>query len=182
MDKPAEYQIPHHKPFMFSPDHVENILTYVEIEDLWCRPFTKFQQLDLALRRMLPCNKFFFIGKANDCFKIEHDKVNNIPFKLNIQKLGTTCEIWENDIHIDTQKYTVQGVHSVQYDDVEDDSFLINSLPCEEKFQFCGKKYHTATTCDQFVNNIIFREIIREYPKLERQVLHNHKEMIDMGK
>ena len=71
---------------------------------------------------MLPYYKNSFIGKANYLFKIEHDKVNNIPFELELQNLGTTCKIWANDIHLDIPKHTVQVFHGVQYGDVGDDS------------------------------------------------------------
>ena len=45
-------------------------------------PFTKFQQFDLSIRRMLTSYKSYFIGKENNFFKIEHYKDNNIPFEL----------------------------------------------------------------------------------------------------
>ena len=130
---------------------------------------------------MTTCYKNSFIGKAKYCFKIEHDKINNIPFELYLQNLGTTCEIWENDLHIDTPKHTSKGVHSVQYDDSEDDSFPVHSITSEEKCQVCGRKWHTAATCDKFVNKIIVIEISSKHPELEGQVLHKHKEMINTG-
>ena len=61
------------------------------------------------------------------------------------------------DIHIDTPKYTVQGVHRVQYDDTKYDSFIIYCIKSVEQFQICGSKEHTATTCDCYVNNMILR-------------------------
>ena len=104
------------------PDHVDNILTYVEREYQRGCPFTKFQQFDIGIRVILPCYNNYFIGKENYCFKIEHDKVNNIPFELELQDLGTTSEIWANDIHLDTPKHTLQGVYSVKYYDAKDES------------------------------------------------------------
>ena len=84
--------------------------------------------------------KNFFIGKENDLFKIEHGKINNIPFELDLQNLGTTFEIWAKYLHLEISKHTVQGVHSVQYDDSEDDSFPVHSITSEEKCQVCGRK------------------------------------------
>ena len=55
-------------------------------------------------------------------------------------------------------------------------------MTSEETFQVCGRKRNTETTCDQFVNNIIVRDISRKHPELERQILQTHKEIIEMGK
>ena len=74
------FQIPYKKNSIYFPDNVDNILTYVERDDLQGRPFKKFQQFDLPISIILPCYKNSFVGAANYCFKIEHDKVNNIPF------------------------------------------------------------------------------------------------------
>ena len=135
---------------MSFPDHVDNILTYVEREYLRGRSFTKFQKFNLCISRMLPCCKKIFIGKVNDCFEFYHYKVNNIPFELEIYKLGTTCEIWEKDLHLDIPNPKFQGIYSVQYDDFKDDSCPAQILTSEYKFQVCGIKLHTATTCYQF--------------------------------
>ena len=86
------------------------------------RSFTKFQNFNLAIRRMISRYKKYFIEKANYCLKIEQDNVNSIPFELEIQNPGTTCKRWENVINIDRPNHTVQGIHSVQYDDAEYDS------------------------------------------------------------
>ena len=80
---------------------------------------------------MLPLYNNYFIGKVNNCLKIEHDKVNNIPFELDLQSLGTTGEIWENDMHLDTPKHKVQVVHSIQYYTVDYGSFPLHSLKSE---------------------------------------------------
>ena len=76
----------------------------------------------------MPCYKNSFIGKANNWFKIEHDKVNDIPFELELQNLGTTCERWEIYIHIDNPNNIVQGVYRYQYDDAEDDYWPLHSI------------------------------------------------------
>ena len=60
----------------------------------------KFQQFYHAIRIMLPRYKNYFIGKARYCSKIEHDKVYNAPFGLELHNLGATCDIWANQIHI----------------------------------------------------------------------------------
>ena len=70
------------------------------------RSFTKFQNFNLAIRRMISRYKNYFIDKANYCLKIENNNVNNIPFELEIQDLGTTFEIWGKYIHLDTPKHT----------------------------------------------------------------------------
>ena len=80
MDDPVEFHIPYQKNSMSFPDHVENILTHVEREYLWGRPFTKFQQFDLSIRIIIPHYKNYLIVKAKNCLKIEHNKVNGIPF------------------------------------------------------------------------------------------------------
>ena len=153
---------------MSLPDHVDNIMTYVEREDMQGRPFIKFQQFDLFIGIMTTCYKNSFIGKAKYCFKIEHDKINNIPFELYLQNLGTTCEIWENDLHIDTPKHTSKGVHSVQYDDEEYEYCPLHSITSEEKCQVLVNKGHTVTIYDKFFNNMIVGEIYRKHPELER--------------
>ena len=76
---------------------------------------------------------------------------------MGLQNLGTTCEIWEKDLHLDAPKHTVQYFHSVQYYYAEDEYFPVHSLTIEVKFQFCGGKGHTATICDNSANNIIDR-------------------------
>ena len=102
---------------MSFPDDVDNILTYDERENLRGRPFKDLKQFDLSIRRMLHNYESSFIFKAKNCFKIEHDKVNNIPFELDPHYLGTTCEMYANDLHPDTPNHTFQGVHSIQYND-----------------------------------------------------------------
>ena len=99
--------------------HVVSILTYVEREYLQGRPFKNFQQFYLAISRMLTNYKISFICKANGCLEIEHDEVNNITFELELQNLGTLCELRAKDIHLYNPKRTVKGVHSVQYYDAE---------------------------------------------------------------
>ena len=69
---------------------------------------------------MLPYNKKYFIVKAKNIFQIKYDKVNNIPFGFELHNLGTACEIWEKDMHIETPNHTFQGVHRFQYDGEED--------------------------------------------------------------
>ena len=122
MDESLECQILYPKNLMSFPDDVDNILTYDERENLRGRPFKDLKQFDLSIRRMLHNYESSFIFKAKNCFKIEHDKVNNIPFELELQDLGTTSEIWANDIHLDTPKHTLQGVYSVKYYDAKDES------------------------------------------------------------
>ena len=43
MYESVECRIPYQKIVMSFPNHVDNILTYIDREDLWVRPFTKFQ-------------------------------------------------------------------------------------------------------------------------------------------
>ena len=80
MDYSVECQITSQKNSMYCPYHVDNIMTYVEREYMQGRPFTKFQKCDPAIRIILPLYKNFFIGRANDLFKIKHDNFNNTPF------------------------------------------------------------------------------------------------------
>ena len=47
---------------------------------------------------------------------------------------------------------------------------------------FMRKEVHTATTCDQFVNEIIVREVSRNHPELERRFLQTHRDMIETEK
>ena len=92
------------------------------------RSFTKFQNFNLAIRRMIYRYKNYFIDKAKYCLKIEQDNVNSIPFELEIQNLDTTSKIYANDINLYTPNHAVQGVHSVQYDDAEDESLPVNMI------------------------------------------------------
>ena len=90
--------------------------------------FTKLQQFYLSIRIVLPQYKNCFIGRSNDFFKVKHDKVNNTPFYLELQNLGTTGEIWGNYLHLDTPNDTVRGVHIVQHYDEEDNYCPLHSL------------------------------------------------------
>ena len=90
---------------------------------------------------------------------------------MDSQNLGITCQIWAMDLHLETPKHTVQGVHIFKYDDTEDDSFPAHILKSEENCQVCGRKGHTKTTCDKFFNNIIVREIYKKHTELERQLM-----------
>ena len=85
MYDPLEFQIPYHKNAMSLPDNVDNIMTFIERENLRGCPFTKFQQFDLDTRKMSPYYKNYFIGKARNCFKIDHCKINHIPFQPESQ-------------------------------------------------------------------------------------------------
>ena len=70
MDESVECHIPSSEISVSFPDHVDNILTYLDIEDLIGLPFAKLQQFGIAISRRLLHYKNSFIGKARDCFKI----------------------------------------------------------------------------------------------------------------
>ena len=91
MDESAEFHIPYQKNSMYLSDRFDNILTYIERKYLRGRPFTKFQPLDISIRRILPRYKTSSVEKDNNCFQLEHDKVNDITFELELQNLVTTC-------------------------------------------------------------------------------------------
>ena len=94
-----------------------------QYSDLWRErkstrpPFQRFKTIwSFHKENATQLRKFLHIQGKN-CFKIEHDKVNNIPFELDPHYLGKTCEMYANDLHTDTPNHTFQGVHSIQYND-----------------------------------------------------------------
>ena len=66
MDDSVQFHITYQKKSISFPDHIDNILTCVEIEDMRGRPFTKFNIFDISISIILASYKISFVGKAKD--------------------------------------------------------------------------------------------------------------------
>ena len=79
-DDTVEVKIPKQGNYNPFPLHVNHVMKFFRILRLLSCPFTKDQQIDLALGIMLPRYKQAFTGRYNDFVKSQYDKVDNLPF------------------------------------------------------------------------------------------------------
>jgi hypothetical protein len=84
--------------------HVHDMSQYIAREKLCGRLYNRYETLMMTLETLQ--GRFLVPMKHNAGLEFEagHNKVNLLPFKLEISNIATTLTLWAKDLHLDVSR------------------------------------------------------------------------------
>jgi hypothetical protein len=100
-DKVVDTDTPYQGNIVSFAAHAWNIMQYLAHEKLCGRLYTKYEALMMILETVQARFSAQMNHKAGLLFKVGHNKVDDIPFKLDMINLATMLTSWAKDLNLD---------------------------------------------------------------------------------
>jgi hypothetical protein len=96
--------------------HVHNMSQYITRAKLRGWLYNRYETLMMTLETLQGRYRVQMKHNAGLEFETGHNKVNIVPFKLEMSNLTTTLTSWAKDLHMDVSRGTITGIHYVGSD------------------------------------------------------------------
>ena len=167
-ETPVELTIPAQTSSMTFGQHIQNVIVFVERERLRGRSYTKWEQSNLALRRLHTKYEGRMRERSERTYGHVHDRADNIPYCLQLPNLGTTLHNWAADMNIDINPTKEKIRQQTEQDD------FIHALRQDRskmKCSSCFRQGHEDHECNMTAKFVHMREHLKKNPSLEKKIL-----------
>jgi hypothetical protein len=157
--------------------HVRNMANFLEKGELRGRLYTQYESLVMVMESLHGSFKERLKNKSELAFTAKHDHFNRIPFKLEMDNLGTTLTEWSEELKLDMTRFSrPDAVHRINQPGFVDeyDEGLIHAIGSDLNCTLCGVPGHTMERCHMFINMIKGLQFMKANPGTVATIQKDH--------
>jgi hypothetical protein len=181
-DKVVDTAIPYQGGMVSFAAHIRSMSQYIAWEKLRGWLYTRYETLMMTLETLQGRFRVQIKHTAGLEFEARHNKLNIVPFKLEMSNLATTLISWAKDLHLDVSRGAkgdrIAHLAAPQYSGDPQDSHAITGIHyvgSDKKCRFCDIRGHTEDDCQLFINFIVSSRFAKQNPDLVTNTLQKHK-------
>jgi hypothetical protein len=181
-DKIVDTAIPYQGNTVSFAAHVRNMAQFIAREKLRGRRYNRYETTMMTLETLQGRFRTQMKHNAGLEFEVGHDKVNNVPFKLEMSNLATTLTSWAKELHLEVPRGTkgdriahLEATHATQYKVDYQDAVGVHFVGSDKKCRFCDIPGHTEDDCQLFTNFLVASRFAKQNPDLVAKTLQKQK-------
>jgi hypothetical protein len=181
IEKAVETITPYQGNMVTLAAHVRNMSNHMEKEAMRKRYYKEYESLMMVVESLHGRCHEGLKQKVELSFTTKHDRVNKIPFKLEMANLGTTLTEWEDELKVGVSQGTREGVHHinigshVRYSAPEDPLDYVNVIDSVQTCSVFSTGGHTLDDCHLFINAVKCQDVIKSHPDVAGVICKSHK-------
>jgi hypothetical protein len=181
IEKAVETITPYQGNMVTLAAHVRNMSNHLENEALRKRYYTKYEGLMMVVDSLYGRCRERLKQKVELSFTTKHDRIDRVPFKLEMTDLGTTLTEWAEEMKVGVPQGTRDGVNHIDHGPAnrslpyEYPSEHINAIDSIQTCSVCGMGGHTLDYCHLTINAVKGQDFIKAHPDVARRIRKAHK-------